>query len=187
MMRKTNEGRSPAGTLLPSCGGRSGWSHSCLCWPARVLLHRGILPEYAVAPSALAFLAAGGLMGGFAAAKRAAGRRLIWAMGAGAAVFLILLVVGSAAAIPAGEHCPHSGQPAVRDSGFGARRSRRRQHTPQETTQSHKKVGGNYYEARIDSDLCNPEADRCPRWLRRVPDFLPVCLQDFLHGCEPEV
>ena len=93
MMRKTNEGRSPAGILLPSVAAGIVVTFVFMLAGA-VLMHRGILPEYAVAPSALAFLAAGGLMGGFAAAKRAAGRRLIWAMGAGAAVFLILLVVG---------------------------------------------------------------------------------------------
>ena len=93
MMRKTNEGRSPAGTLLPSVAAGIVVTFVFMLAGA-VLLHRGILPEYAVAPSALAFLAAGGLIGGFAAAKRAAGRRLIWAMGTGAAVFLILLVVG---------------------------------------------------------------------------------------------
>ena len=93
MMRKTNEGRSPAGTLLPSVAAGLVVTFVFMLAGA-VLLHRGILPEYAVAPSALAFLAAGGLIGGFAAAKRAAGRRLIWAMGTGAAVFLILLVVG---------------------------------------------------------------------------------------------
>ena len=93
MMRKTNEGRSPAGILLPSVAAGLVVTFVFMLAGA-VLLHRGILPEYAVAPSALAFLAAGGLIGGFAAAKRAAGRRLIWAMGTGAAVFLILLVVG---------------------------------------------------------------------------------------------
>lgn len=93
MMRKTNEGRSPAGILLPPVAAGLAVTFVFMLAGA-VLMHRGILPEYAVAPSALAFLAAGGLMGGFAAAKRAAGRRLIWAMGAGAAVFLILLVVG---------------------------------------------------------------------------------------------
>ena len=93
MMRKTNEGRSPAGILLsPVAAGLL--VTLVLMLAGAVLMHRGVLPDGAVAPSALAFLAAGGLTGGFAAAKRAAGRRLIWAMGAGAAVFLILLVVG---------------------------------------------------------------------------------------------
>ena len=27
----------------------------------------------------------------------------------------------------------------------------------------------------------------CQGRLRRVPGFLPVCLQDFLHRCQPEV
>ena len=37
------------------------------------------------------------------------------------------------------------------------------------------------------ADLCNPEADRSTRRLRRVPDFLPVRLQDLLHRGKPEV
>ena len=59
MMRKTNEGRSPAGTLLPSVAAGLVVTFVFMLAGA-VLLHRGILPEYAVAPSALAFLAAGG-------------------------------------------------------------------------------------------------------------------------------
>src|SRR5699024_11656396 len=36
-------------------------------------------------------------------------------------------------------------------------------------------------------DFRNPQADCGPWRLRRVPDFLPVCLQDLLHRCKPEV
>ena len=186
MMRKTNEGRSPAGILLPPvAAGLAG----------HIRVYAGRCG--ADAPGHFARIRSCAECAGLPGSRRAHGRfcrgktrgRAPADLGNGGrrCGFSDFAGCGSAAAIPAGEHCPHSGQLAVRDSGFGARRSRRRQHTPQETTQSHKKVGGNYYEARIDSDLCNPEADRCPRWLRRVPDFLPVCLQDFLHGCEPEV
>ena len=94
MMRKTNEGRSPAGVLLPSAA--AGLLLTLLLMlVGAVLMHRGTLPESAVTWCALAFLAVGGLLAGFAAAKRAAGRKLFWALGAGFAVFLILLVVGA--------------------------------------------------------------------------------------------
>ena len=95
MMRKTNEGRPPVGILLPPVA--AGLLTTLLLMlVGAVLMHRGTLPEYTVAPCALGFLAAGGLLAGFAAARRAGGRRLIWAMGAGAVVFLILLVAGVA-------------------------------------------------------------------------------------------
>nr|WP_297170954.1 TIGR04086 family membrane protein [uncultured Agathobaculum sp.] len=93
MMRKTNEARSPAGILLPAVA--AGMLTTLLLMlVGAVLMYRGMLPEYAVASCALVFLAVGSLLGGLCAAKRAAGRKLIWAMGAGLAVFLILLLIG---------------------------------------------------------------------------------------------
>ena len=93
MMRKTNEGRSPAGILLPAAAAGLLATLRLLLGGA-VLMHQGTLPEGAVAPCALVFLAAGGLLAGLVAAKCAAGRKLPWALGAGFVVFLILLVVG---------------------------------------------------------------------------------------------
>ena len=46
-------------------------------------------------------------------------------------------------------------------------------------------IGGN--EAHPDSQWGHSEGQRRQGRLRRVPDFLPVCLQDFLHRCQPEV
>ena len=92
MMRKNNEGRSPAGILLPAAA--AGLMATLLLMlVGAVLMHQGTLPEGAVAPCALVFLAAGGLLAGLVAAKCAAGRKLPWALGAGFVVFLIVGVL----------------------------------------------------------------------------------------------
>ena len=81
MMRKTNEGQSPVGILLPSVlAGLLGTLLLMLL--GAVLVHRGTLAEGAIAPCALVFLALGS------------------ALGAGFAVFLILLIV---AVLPLGQ------------------------------------------------------------------------------------
>ncbi|MDO4269684.1 MAG: TIGR04086 family membrane protein, partial [Eubacteriales bacterium] len=93
MMRKTNEGRSPVGILLPAAA--AGLLTTLLLMLAgSILVQRGTLGEGAVAPCALAFLAAGCAIAALISAKRAPGGKFIWAVGAGALVFLILLVVG---------------------------------------------------------------------------------------------
>ena len=54
MMRKTNEGRSPAGILLPAAA--AGLLATLLLMlVGAVLMHQGTLPEGAVAPCALVF------------------------------------------------------------------------------------------------------------------------------------
>ena len=76
MMRKTNEGQSPVGILLPSVlAGLLGTLLLMLL--GAVLVHRGTLAEGAIAPCALVFLALGSF-----------------------AVFLILLIV---AVLPLGQ------------------------------------------------------------------------------------
>ena len=93
MMRKTNDGRSPAGVLLPSAA--AGLLLTLLAMlVGAVLLHRRVLPENGTAPYALAALALGTLLAGWMAAKRAPGRKLFWALGAGLVVFLVLLAAG---------------------------------------------------------------------------------------------
>lgn len=58
MMRKTNEGQSPVGILLPSVlAGLLGTLLLMLL--GAVLVHRGTLAEGAIAPCALVFLALG--------------------------------------------------------------------------------------------------------------------------------
>ena len=58
MMRKTNEGQSPVGILLPSVlAGLLGTLLLMLL--GAVLVHRGTLAEGAIAPCALVFLARG--------------------------------------------------------------------------------------------------------------------------------
>ena len=48
-------------------------------------------------------------------------------------------------------------------------------------------LGGQSDETYQDFKYADPaEYDEEGR-LRRVPDFLPVCMQDFLHGREPEL
>ena len=94
-MRKTNEGSSPAGILLPAA---AAGLLTTLLWMlvGAVLVHRAVLPEGMIAPCALAFLAVGCALAALLAAKRAPGGKLLWAVGAGGLVFLILLAAGAA-------------------------------------------------------------------------------------------
>ena len=93
MMRKTNEGQSPVGILLPSVlAGLLGTLLLMLL--GAVLVHRGTLAEGAIAPCALVFLALGSALAALVAAKRAGENQFYWSLGAGFAVFLILLPLG---------------------------------------------------------------------------------------------
>ncbi len=92
-MRKTNEGLSPVGVLLPA--GAVGLGATLLLMlVGAILVHRRVLPEQAIAPCALLFLALGCAAAAFLSAKRAPGGKFLWAMGAGVLVFLVLLLVG---------------------------------------------------------------------------------------------
>ena len=99
MMRKTNESQSPVGILLPAV--LIGLLLTLLLMLiGAVLVYRGILKESGTAPCALVFLALGSAAAAFIAAKRAKGNSFLWSLGAGFAVFLILLI---AAAGPLGQ------------------------------------------------------------------------------------
>lgn len=99
MMRKTNEGQSPAGILVPSV--LAGLLVTLLLMlVGAVLVHRGPLAEGAVAPCALVFLALGSAIAALLAAKRTTENQFYWSLGAGFAVFLILLI---AAVLPLGQ------------------------------------------------------------------------------------
>ena len=99
MMRKTNEGQSPVGILLPSVlAGLLGTLLLMLL--GAVLVPRGTLAEGAIAPCALVFLALGSALAALVAAKRAGENQFYWSLGAGFAVFLILL----SARLPASPH-----------------------------------------------------------------------------------
>ena len=92
MMRKTNEGQSPVGILLPSVlAGLLGTLLLMLL--GAVLVHRGTLAEGAIAPCALVFLALGSALAALVAAKRAGEKQFYWSLGAGFAVFLILVAL----------------------------------------------------------------------------------------------
>ena len=94
MMRKTNEGQSPVGILLPSVlAGLLGTLLLMLL--GAVLVHRGTLAEGAIAPCALVFLALGSALAALVAAKRAGENQVYWALGAGCAVFLYLPTVAA--------------------------------------------------------------------------------------------
>ena len=68
MMRKTNEGQSPVGILLPSVlAGLLGTLLLMLL--GAVLVHRGTLAEGAIAPCALVFLALGSALAALVAAS----------------------------------------------------------------------------------------------------------------------
>lgn len=92
MMRKTNEGPSPVGVLLPAAA--AGLLTTLLLMlVGAVLVHRRVLAEQAITPCALAFLAVGCAVAALVSAKRAPGGKFLWAMGAGVLVFLVLLLV----------------------------------------------------------------------------------------------
>ncbi len=92
-MRKTNEGRSPAGILLPAAAaGLIATILLLLIWA--VLVQRGTLDENLVRPFAVAGLSLGCALAAFIAAKRAPGGRFIWAAAAGMTVFLLLFAGG---------------------------------------------------------------------------------------------
>ena len=46
---------------------------------------------------------------------------------------------------------------------------------------------GDTHDSCPDPERRYPEAERGPRRLRRVPDLLPVRVQDILYGGKPEV
>ncbi|MDY3619165.1 TIGR04086 family membrane protein [Agathobaculum sp.] len=93
-MRKTNEGLSPVGILLPSAA--VGLVLTLLFMlTGAVLVQRGLVGEGMIAPLALLFLAIGSAVAALLSAKRAPGGKFLWAVGAGALVFLVLLVVGA--------------------------------------------------------------------------------------------
>lgn len=99
MMRKTTEGQSPVGILLPSA--LTGLLLTLLLMLiGAVLIHRGTLTESVTAPCAMVFLALGSALAALIAAKRAGENRFVWSLGAGFAVFLILLI---AAVLPLGQ------------------------------------------------------------------------------------
>lgn len=92
MMRKTNEGPSPVGVLLPAAA--AGLLTTLLLMlVGAVLVHRRVLAEQAITPCALIFLAVGCAVAALVSAKRAPGGKFLWAMGAGVLVFLVLLLV----------------------------------------------------------------------------------------------
>ena len=92
-MRKPTDGLSPVGVLLPA--GAAGLGATLLLMlVGAILVHRQVLPEQAIAPCALLFLALGCAAAAFLSAKRAPGGKFLWAMGAGVLVFLVLLLVG---------------------------------------------------------------------------------------------
>lgn len=93
-MRKTNEGRSSFGALLSATVlGLMITLMSMLV--GTVLVHRGIIDERMITPFAFVFLALGCFIAALVAAKRAAGGKLLWALGAGGLVFLLLLAIGA--------------------------------------------------------------------------------------------
>ena len=97
MMRKTNEGQSPVGILLPSVlAGLLGTLLLMLL--GAVLVHRGTLAEGAIAPCALVFLALGSALAALVRCKALALALLM--LGAGFAVFLIPVIV---AVLPLGQ------------------------------------------------------------------------------------
>lgn len=92
-MRKANEGRSPAGILLPAAG--VGLAVTLLALlGGSVFVQRGTLSENLIRPCAVAGLCLGCALAAFIAAKRAPGGKFLWAAGAGMAVFIFLLAGG---------------------------------------------------------------------------------------------
>lgn len=48
-------------------------------------------------------------------------------------------------------------------------------------------LGGKEYDENQNDCDKGPEPERTARRLRRMPDILPVCVQDFLYGGKPEL
>lgn len=95
-MRKTDSGTSPVSILLPAAG--TGLILTLLLmFVGALLVQRGTLGEGAVTPCALVFLAFGCAVAAMISAKRAPGGKFLWAVGAGALVFLVMLVGGAIA------------------------------------------------------------------------------------------
>ncbi len=92
-MRKNNENRGPAGILFPAAVMGLVMTLLLLLLGA-VLVRRGTVAETMVRPCALVGLAAGCAAAAFLAAKRASGGKLLWAVGGGMLVFLLLLALG---------------------------------------------------------------------------------------------
>ncbi len=95
-MRKTNEGRSPVGALLPAAAVGLALAVLLMLLGA-VLVQRGVIAEGAITPCAFVFFAVGCAAAGFLAVRRAQGGGFVWAVSAGALVFLVLLAVGAMA------------------------------------------------------------------------------------------
>ena len=95
-MKKSNDDLSPIGILLPSALLGLGLT-LLLMLAGALLVQRGTVGEGAIAPLSLVFLAAGSAAAAFLSAKRAPGGKFLWAVGAGALVFLVLLAVGALA------------------------------------------------------------------------------------------
>lgn len=94
-MRKTNNGRSSAGILLPAVP-VGLLTALILMLIGAVLVHRESIREEQIALFAAAFLAVGCAAAAALAAGRAAVFRFRWGFGAGMLVFLVLLFVGAA-------------------------------------------------------------------------------------------
>lgn len=89
MMRKTGENSSPVGAIVPAVV--SGLLITLLLMLIGALLvQRGVVGAEGIRPLALLFLALGCAAAACFAAKRAPGRKFVWAMSAGAVVFLLL-------------------------------------------------------------------------------------------------
>lgn len=127
MMRKTNEGQSPVGILLPSVlAGLLGTLLLMLL--GAVLVHRGTLAEGAIAPCALVFLALGSALAALVAAKRAGENQFYWSLGAGFAGFSDPADRCGAAARSIHSFCTHGDQPALLVDRLGTGRLRRCQY-----------------------------------------------------------
>lgn len=91
-MRKTNESPAPAVILLGSAAAGLAATLMLMLLGA-ALVQRGVLAEGAIGPCALIFLIVGGALAAFLAAKRIPSGKFLWALGAGALVFAVLLAV----------------------------------------------------------------------------------------------
>ncbi len=92
-MRKTNEGRSAVGILLPAAG--LGLAAILLLLLAGAMfVQRGTINESMTRPYAVFALCFGCAVSAFISAVRAPGGKFLWAAGAGMTVFVILLIGG---------------------------------------------------------------------------------------------
>ena len=150
-----------------------------------VLVHRGTLAEGAIAPCALVFLDSAVRLPHWSL-QSAQAKTSFTGRSARFCGFSDPADRCGAAARSIHSFCTHGDRPALLVDRLGTGRLRRCQYAEKRSVTATSKNRRKSNEAYFHPDFCNPEADCSTRRLRRVPDFLPVRMQDLLHRGKPK-